>query len=78
MIGLATKLENLFVYKFFFCWKNQLKLMASKKLLTDLTSAQTFKVCCKAVGRKGVNHWLNKLMNNKGICRAAPGFARVS
>ena len=30
--------------------KNQLKLMVSKKVLTDLTSAQTFKVCYSAQG----------------------------
>ena len=38
MIGLVTKLENM---------KNQLKLMVLKKLPTNLTFAQTFKVCFK-------------------------------
>ena len=42
--GLVTKLENLFVFWEEFI-KNQLKLMVSKKLLTNITSAQTLKVC---------------------------------
>ena len=43
--GLVTKLENLFVFG-----KNLLKISSNwwfqKKLLTDLTLAQTLKVCC--------------------------------
>ena len=46
--GLVTKLGNLFVFQDFI--KNQHKLTVSKMLLTDLTSAQTFKVCFKAAG----------------------------
>ena len=43
--GLVTKLENLFIFG-----KNLWKISSNggfqKKLLTDLTSAQTLKVCC--------------------------------
>ena len=48
--GLVTKLENIFVFR-----KNLRKICSNgwfqKKLLTDLTSARTLKVCCKLAGQ---------------------------
>ena len=38
MSGLVTKLDNLLIF-WKTLWKKQLKLMVSKKLLTDLTLA---------------------------------------
>ena len=75
--GLVTKLENLFVFGKNL-WKISSNRWFQKNLLTDLTSAQTLKVCFRSGGPLGalfsleVAAGLKKDRQRWGLCHEVP------